>query len=52
LSGDRVVETDADGQVKEIAVKSGDFAWLPSGASRSLTNAAASPLELVEVELK
>jgi hypothetical protein len=47
-----LVETHADGQVNEISVRSGDFAWLPGAASRSLTNVGATPLELLEVELK
>jgi hypothetical protein len=52
LSGERLLETDSNGEVKEIPVKSGDFAWLPGPASRSVTNAGSTPLELVEVELK
>jgi len=52
LSGDRLVETHGDGQVNEINVRTGDFAWLPGAASRSLTNVGSSPLELVEIELK
>lgn len=52
LSGDRILETNAEGQVMEITVRAGDFAWLPGGTSRSLTNAGSSSLELVEVELK
>lgn len=52
LSGERIVEEDTSGQVKEIAVRAGDFAWLSAATSRSVTNAGASPLELVEVELK
>ena len=52
LSGDRILETNAEGQVKEIVGRPGDFAWLPGGASRSLSNAGSSALELVEVELK
>jgi quercetin dioxygenase-like cupin family protein len=52
LSGDRVLETNAQGQVNEIGVRPGDFAWLPGGASRSLSNAGAASLELIEVELK
>jgi mannose-6-phosphate isomerase-like protein (cupin superfamily) len=50
--GDRLVETHGDGQVNEINVRTGDFAWLPGAASRSLTNVGSSPLELVEIELK
>jgi mannose-6-phosphate isomerase-like protein (cupin superfamily) len=38
--------------VNEINVRSGDFAWLPGAASRSLTNVGAAPLELLEIELK
>jgi quercetin dioxygenase-like cupin family protein len=52
LSGDRLIETHGDGQINEINVRTGDFAWLPGAASRSLTNAGSSPLELVEIELK
>jgi quercetin dioxygenase-like cupin family protein len=52
LSGERLLETDSNGQVKELAAKSGDFAWLPGPAARSVTNAGLTPLELVEVELK
>jgi mannose-6-phosphate isomerase-like protein (cupin superfamily) len=52
LSGDRLVETHGDGQVNEIAINSGDYAWLPGAASRSLANVGPSPLELVEIELK
>jgi hypothetical protein len=52
LSGERILETDSNGQVKEIPIRSGDFAWLSAAASRSVTNAGLSPLELVEVELK
>jgi quercetin dioxygenase-like cupin family protein len=52
LSGDRLVETHGDGQVNEIKVRVGDFAWLPGAASRSVTNVGSSPLELVEIELK
>lgn len=49
---DRILETNAEGQVKEIVGRPGDFAWLPGGTSRSLSNAGSSALELVEVELK
>jgi hypothetical protein len=52
LSGERLLETDSNGQVRETPVKSGDFAWLPGPGSRSVTNAGSTPLELVEVELK
>ena len=52
VSGERILETNAEGQGKEATVRPGDFAWLPSSTSRSLTNAGSSPLELVEVELK
>jgi hypothetical protein len=52
LSGERLLETDSNGQVKEIGAKSGDFAWLPGSSARSITNAGLTPLELVEVELK
>jgi mannose-6-phosphate isomerase-like protein (cupin superfamily) len=52
LSGDRLVETHADGNANEISVRNGDFAWLPGAASRSLTNVGATPLELLEIELK
>jgi quercetin dioxygenase-like cupin family protein len=52
LTGERMLETDSNGQVKEINAKSGDFAWLPGPAARSVTNAGLTLLELVEVELK
>jgi hypothetical protein len=52
LSGERILETDSNGQVKEIPLRSGDFAWLSAATSRSVTNAGLTPLELVEVELK
>jgi quercetin dioxygenase-like cupin family protein len=52
LSGERLLETDSNGQVREIGAKSGDFAWLPGPSARSVTNAGLMPLELVEVELK
>jgi hypothetical protein len=52
LSGDRFVETHADGHAQDIATKVGDYAWLPGGALRSVTNAGVSPLELIEIELK
>jgi hypothetical protein len=52
LSGDRLVETHADGQVKEIAIKPGDFAWLPGASTRAVANSGAAPLELLEIELK
>lgn len=52
LSGERIVETDSQGQVKDTPVRSGDYAWLPGAQSRSLTNASTSPLEMVEIELK
>jgi hypothetical protein len=52
LAGERMLETDSSGQVKEIPIKSGDFAWLSAAGSRSVTNAGLTPLELVEVELK
>jgi hypothetical protein len=52
LSGDRLIETHADGKVNEINLRSGEFAWLPGAASRSLTNVGAAPLELLEIELK
>jgi quercetin dioxygenase-like cupin family protein len=52
LSGERLLETDSNGQVRERSIKSGDFAWLPGPASRSVTNGGVTPLELVEVELK
>ena len=45
-------EVRTPGQVKEIVGRPGEFAWLPGGASRSLSNAGSSALELVEVELK
>ena len=52
MTGERMLETDSNGQVREISAKSGDFAWLPGPAARSVTNAGLTPLELVEVELK
>jgi hypothetical protein len=52
LSGERILETDSNGQVKEIGIKSGDYAWLSGSAARSVTNAGLMPVELVEVELK
>jgi quercetin dioxygenase-like cupin family protein len=52
LSGERLLETGSDGQVRESSVKSGDFAWLSGPGARSATNAGVTPLELVEVELK
>ncbi|HLH96895.1 MAG TPA: hypothetical protein VKW08_17425 [Xanthobacteraceae bacterium] len=52
LSGERLLETDSNGQVREISARSGDFAWLPGSSSRAVTNAGLVPLELVEVELK
>jgi hypothetical protein len=52
LSGERLLETDSNGQVKEINTRGGDFAWLPGSLARSVTNAGLTPLELVEVELK
>jgi hypothetical protein len=52
LPGERILETDSNGRVRERSVKSGDYAWLPEPATRSLTNSGVTPLELVEVELK
>jgi quercetin dioxygenase-like cupin family protein len=52
LSGERLLETDSNGQVKEVAITSGDYAWLAGPAARSVTNSGVTPLELVEVELK
>jgi hypothetical protein len=52
LSGERLLETDSNGQVREFSAKSGDFAWLPGPSARSITNAGLAQLELVEVELK
>jgi quercetin dioxygenase-like cupin family protein len=52
LSGDRIAESDFGGTVRETVVHAGDYAWLPGGATRAITNAGSSPLELVEVELK
>jgi mannose-6-phosphate isomerase-like protein (cupin superfamily) len=52
LSGERLLETDRNGAVREASIKSGDFAWLPGPAARSVTNAGVVPIELVEVELK
>jgi len=52
LSGDRFIETHGDGYANDIAIKAGDYAWLPGGALRSVTNAGATPLELIEIELK
>jgi hypothetical protein len=52
LSGDRFVETHGEGRAQDIATMAGDYAWLPGGALRSVTNAGVSPLELIEIELK
>jgi hypothetical protein len=52
LQGDRLLETGANGRVRETAIKSGDFAWLPGPAARAVTNAGPTPLEIAEVELK
>jgi hypothetical protein len=52
LSGDRILETDSNGQVKEISLRGGDFTWLAGSSARSITNGGLTPLELVEVELK
>jgi len=52
LSGDRIAEGDFGRTVKETAIHAGDYAWLPGGAIRAISNAGSSPLELIEVELK
>ena len=50
--GERIMETDAKGKAKELAVRAGDYAWMPDSASRTVTNAGNTPLEIVEIELK
>jgi quercetin dioxygenase-like cupin family protein len=52
LSGERFLETHSEGQVREFKIRPGDYAWLPGAASRSISNVGATPLELLEVELK
>jgi mannose-6-phosphate isomerase-like protein (cupin superfamily) len=52
LSGDRILETDMNGKANERDVRPGDFAWLPTPGSRSVSNGGASDLEFVEIELK
>jgi len=52
LAGERLTETRPDGRVDEKNVRSGDYAWMPDAAVRSLANVGTSPLELLEIEIK
>jgi hypothetical protein len=52
LSGDRFIEAHSEGPTNEISTTPGDYTWLPGAASRSIANVGATPLELIEIELK
>jgi quercetin dioxygenase-like cupin family protein len=52
VEGGALVETDAAGDVQDMALTAGDFQWRDAGTARALRNDGGETIDLVEFELK
>src|SRR5262249_24518376 len=52
VTGGRLTVLDAAGHSEESAFERGDFRWTDAPSSHALRNETASPLEIVELELR
>jgi hypothetical protein len=52
VSGGELVENEPGQADRELSLKLGDFMWQEANATRALRNAGATPIDLIEFELK